>query len=463
MSTSPTLDAYDNSKERRDGTALPVADDNVLPRRIGLWSMVAVTMGVMIGSGIFRTPSSIAQLTGSVGGVALVWIIGGLATLCLALCLAELATMFPRAGGIYVYLHEAYGPTVAFVFGWTFLIINPAQWAAITLIFADYLGSFLPMTPIGKRLVASALIVCVSAANYFSLRFAAAIQNFTTASKALALILVSILIFALGDGRNGSFAHSTQWSLPEFGVLGVAIVAVLWPYEGVASACAICGEVREPTRTVPRALILSVAGVTSLYILINAAYLHVLPFDVVANSGFVAADAMRSVAGSAGAAFISACVLLSTFGAIAATAMVDPRVFYAMARDGLFFRSIGAVHPRYQTPHVAIIISAALAIVYLWVRTFEQLAAQFILGLWLFYALAVSAVFVLRIRRPDAVRAYRTFGYPVVPVLFLVCAAALLGSALVEMPAVSLANIAVTVTGIPFYFIWKTRKSRVSR
>ena len=338
MSTSPTPDLHDRSARGRDSEqALPVADDAALPRQIGLWSMVAVTMGVMIGSGIFRTPSSIAHLTGSVGGLALVWAIGGLATLCLALCLAELATMFPRAGGIYVYLHEAYGPTVAFVFGWTFLIINPAQWAAITLIFADYLGSFLPMTPIGKRLVASALIVCVSAANYFSLRFAAAIQNFATASKALALILVSVLIFILGDGSDGALAQRTQSSLPELGVLGIAIVAVLWPYEGIASACALCGEVREPTRTVPRALILSVLGVMCLYMLINAAYLYVLPFDVLAGSDFVAADAMRSVAGAAGASFISACVLLSTFGAIAATAMVDLRVLYAMARDGMLF------------------------------------------------------------------------------------------------------------------------------
>lgn len=421
--------------------------------------MIAVTMGVMIGSGIFRTPSSIAQMTGSVGGIALIWIAGGLVTLCLALCLAELATMFPRAGGIYVYLHEAYGPAVAFVFGWTFLIINPAQWAAITIIFADYVGAFMPLTASGKRLVASALIVCVSAANYFSLRFASAIQNFTTASKALALAVISLLLLTLGNGSGGALAQPAQWSLPGLGAVGVAIVAVLWPYEGVASSCALSGEVRDPARTLPRALILSVLGVMTLYLLINAAYLHVLPFAVVAGSGFVAAEAMQSVAGSAGAAFISACVLLSTFGAIAATAIVDPRVFYAMARDGLFFKRIGAVHPRYRTPHIAIVVSAALAIVYLWVRTFEELAAQFILGLWLFYALAVLAVIVLRFRRPDSARPYRTVGYPIVPAVFVLCAAGLLVSALIELPAISLINLGVTAAGIPFYFIWKLRRA----
>lgn len=422
--------------------------------------MVAVTMGVMIGSGIFRTPSSIAQMTGSVGGLALIWIAGGFVTLCLALCLAELAAMFPRAGGIYVYLHEAYGPAVAFVFGWTFLIINPAQWAAITVIFSEYLGAFLPLTPTGKRLAASALIVCVSAANYFSLRFAAVIQNFATASKALALAVISLLLFAFGNAPGGGLAQPVEWSLPGVGIAGVALVAVLWPYEGIASACALSGEVRNPTRTIPRALIMSVTAVTALYLIINAAYLYVLPFDVVAGSGFVASEAMKSIAGPAGAALISACVLLSTFGAIAATAMVDPRVFYAMAHDGLFFKRVGAIHPRYQTPHVAIGLSAVLAIIYLWVRTFEELAAQFILGLWLFYALAVLAVFVLRIRSPDTPRPYRTAGYPIVPIVFVLCAAGLLVNALIELPTISLINLGVTAAGIPVYLLWKSHKAR---
>lgn len=433
---------------------------DALPRRLGLWSMVAITMGVMIGSGIFRTPSSIAQLTGSVGGVVLIWAIGGLITLCLALSLAELSTLFPRAGGIYIYLREAYGPGVAFVFGWTFLIINPSQWAAITVIFADYADTFVPLGPVGKRLVASALIVAVSAANYFSLRFAAGIQNVATASKALSLAAIAILLFALGTGRGGALESPSHWSLPGIGSIALAVVAVLWPYEGIASSCALAGEVREPARVLPRSLILSVLCVMSLYLFINLAYLHVLPFKDVANSGLVAAEATRKVAGAAGAAIISAGVLISTFGAIAATAIVDPRVFYAMAQDGLFFKSIGAVHPRYKTPHVAIVVSAALAIAYVWVRTFEELAAQFILGLWLFYALAVAAVFVLRVRMPEAARPYRTLGYPVVPLIFVLSALGLLVGAFIELPAISLVNLGVTLMGIPAYIIWKLLNGR---
>lgn len=440
-----------NDAERGAALSVPGA----LPRRLGMWSMAAVVMGTMIGSGIFRTPATIADTVGSVGAIAAVWTIGGLVTICLALCLAELGTMFPRAGGIYVYLHEAFGPVVAFVFGLTFLFINPSQWAAISLIFADYLGSFVPLTDVGKRAVASGLIVFVSVTNYFSVGFAAAIQNFATSAKALALAAIALIIFLLGTGTTGALAQPVDWSAPGIGVFGIALVAVLWPYEGVAGTCALAGEVRDPARNVPRALILSVLIVMALYLLVNAAYLYVLPLEAAANSSLIAADAMNAVAGSSGAAVIAACVMLSTFGAVAATSISDPRVFYAMARDGLFFERIGAVHPRFATPHVAIILSGVAAVIYIWVRTFEQLAAQFVIGMWLFYTLAVIGLIVLRIRRPNAHRPYRALGFPIVPVVFVIGACGLLVNSLWELPAITTANLAVMLAGIPLYFVWK--------
>lgn len=432
------------------------ATQDALPRRIGLWSMVAITMGVVIGSGIFRSPSSIAQIMGSVSGVALVWLVGGIVTLCLALCLAELATMFPRAGGIYVYLHEAYGRPAAFIFGWTFLLINPAQWAALALIFAEYLGYFIDLSPNGRRAVAAGLIALVCASNYFSVRLAAAIQNVSTLAKVIALAAIALILFVLGSPDHG--ATTRPWTQSPAGItqFGVAVVAVLWPYEGVASACAIAGEVRNPAYALPRALLLSVVGVTLLYLAVNLAYLYVLPLDAVATSGYVAADAMQTVAGSTGAAFISACVLVSTFGAISATATLDPRVFYAMARDGMFFEKIGHVHPRHRTPHVAIVTSGMLAVIYVCVRTFEELAAQFIVGLWVFYGLAAAALFVLRAKQPDVPRPYRVIGYPVVPTIFLLGGAGLLVSALIELPAVTLVNLGVMSAGLPLYFIWRS-------
>lgn len=448
--TAPDPPAVD-----RSAGAAPAGFDGSLPRRLGMWSMAAIIMGTMIGSGIFRTPAQIADLVGSVGAIAAVWVTGGLVTICLALCLAELGTMFPRAGGIYVYLHEAFGPIVAFVFGFTFLLINPAQWAAISHIFAEYLGSFFGLGDTGKRAVASCLILFVSVTNYFSVAFAAAIQNFATSAKALALAAIALIIFLLGAGDAGALARPIEWSAPTIGAFGVALVAVLWPYEGVAGPCAVAGEVRDPARNVPRALIVSVLLVMSLYLLVNAAYLYVLPVGTAAGSSLIAADAMSAVAGAGGAAVIAACVMLSTFGAVAATSIADPRVFYAMARDRLFFARIGAVHPRYATPHVAIAMSGTLAILYVWVRTFEQLAAQFVIGIWLFYTLAVIGLIVLRIRRPEIARPYRTWGYPLVPIVFVLGAGGLLVNSLWELPGITLVNLVVVLAGIPFYFAWR--------
>lgn len=444
--TSPATDAP---------KAHAAAETGVLPRRLGVWTATAIVMGTIIGSGIFGTPASIASAVPSVGAVMVVWIIGGLVTICLALCLAELATMFPRSGGVYVFLREAYGPEMAFVYGWTFLLINPANWAAIATMFAEYLGAFVPVTPTGKHVVASLVVIFVCTANYVSLRFAAGIQNFTTSAKGLALAGIALTIFFLGSSSSGSFAQPVEFSVPSWGLFGVALVAVLWPYEGVAGSSSICGEVRDPARNLPRALITSVVIVMALYLLVNAAYLYVLPIDSIAKSGLVAADAMQAVAGPRGAQALAACVMLSTFGAVAAASISDPRVFYAMARDGLFFKKIGAVHPRFETPHVAIVVSGLLAVVYLWVRSFEELAAQFVLGLWLFYTLAVIGLIVLRFKRPDAARPYRTFLYPVVPVVFVLAAGMLLLNSLVELPTISLANLAVTALGIPVYYIWR--------
>ena len=430
-----------------------------LPRRLGMWAMVAVIMGTMIGSGIFRTPASIAEMVGSVGAITAVWVIGGLVTICLALCLAELGAMFPRSGGIFVFLHEAFGPIVAFVFGFTFLLVNPSQWAAIALIFSEYLGSFVPLDAVDKRVVATALILFVSVTNYFSVGFAAAIQGFATSAKALALAGIAIIIFLLGSGTSGALAQPVEWSVPSIGVFGVALIAVLWPYEGVAGPCAMAGEVRDPARNVPRALIVSVLVVMALYLLVNAAYLYVLPVDTAAKSGLIAADAMSAVAGGGAAAVIAACVMLSTFCAVSATSMADPRVFYAMARDGLFFRRIGAVHPRFATPHVAILLSGATAIAYLWVRTFEELAAQFVIGMWLFYTLAVIGLIKLRIQRPQAERPYRVPGYPVVPIVFVIGAAGLLANSLWELPGITTINLAVMAVGIPVYFVWQRARA----
>lgn len=437
-------------------TEQPAAHSSAdLPRRLGFWSATAVIIGIIIGSGIFKTPASIALAVDSVWVIMALWVAGGLVTLCLGLCMAELATLFPHSGGLYVYLREAYGPVVAFVFGWTFLLINPSVWSAIAIIFAQYFGQFVPLGPSGQRGVATTLILFVTVTNYFSVRLAVSIQNIATAAKTFALVAIAGIVFGMNDGAAGAFMQPSAVHWPALSALTAAFLAVLFSYEGVAGSCSVFGEVRDPARTLPRALIISVVTVTLLYLLVNAAYLYVLPLQTVATSELVAAQAMAATIGPAAAAIIAGCVMLSTFGAISATAIVDPRVFYAMARDGLFFRSIGTPHPRFQTPHVAVAISGVLACCYVWMRNFEQLAAHFVLGLWPFYLLAVAGLMLLRSRRPHALRPFRTPLYPLVPLVFIMTALGLLVISFIELPETSLINLGVAVLGIPVYLVWR--------
>jgi APA family basic amino acid/polyamine antiporter len=462
MSSPPTAPVVGTRVSHRDAHVLPCSlaqtesSLSALPRRLGLWSAAAVVVGIIIGSGIFRVPSSVAAEVGSIGAIALLWVLGGVITLCLALSLAELAALYPRAGGTYVYIREAYGPTLAFLYGWTFMLVNPAVWAGIALIFAEYLGRFMPLDDGAKRWVAATLICLATLANYRSVRLAVSIQNIATVAKAAAILAVAGVIFALGTGVDeGALRAATFTAPPSAGSFGVALVGVLFAYEGVAGFCSLSGEVHDPGRTLPRALTLGVVAVITLYLLINAAYLYVLPLKVVAASNLVAADAMMKVAGPAAASVVAALVMLTTFGALTASAIADPRVFYAMATEGLFFRRVGAVHPRFQTPHVAILIAGSIAVLYVSLHNFEELTAIFILGLWPFYTLAALAVIVLRFKRPTLARPYLTPGYPYVPLLFVGSSALVLINSLIEQPTVTLINTCITLSGIPVYFLWR--------
>jgi basic amino acid/polyamine antiporter, APA family len=433
--------------------------DNPLPRRLSVWSTAAVLVGSTIGSGIFRVPSVAAAEGGTLEAVALLWIGGAVLTLFGALTVAELAALFPRAGGTYVYLKEAFGPLPAFLFGWTrLLVIQPSLLGGIALIFAAYSGTFLPLGELQVRGVAILAIVLVGAANYRSVLLGAAIQNLSTVAKVAALVGLALVVFALGDPGGGAFAPGPPTSpLPPgtWAGLGVALIAVLWTYDGWADATYVAGEVRDPERSLPRALVGGFGVVVAVYLLLNAAYLYVLPLEAMATSELVASDAATAVLGRSGAAVVSALVLLSTFGALNGTMMSGPRVFFALGRDGLFFRRIGGIHPRGRTPHVAILLATGLGIAYVSVRSFEELANAFILGLWPFYMLAVLAVFRLRRTRPELERPYRTWGYPVVPLLFLLASGAMLLTALVAQTATTIYSFGIIASGLPAYALWK--------
>lgn len=435
-------------------------DGEGLPRRLGVWSAAAAAVGLTIGSGIFRVPATVAAESGSVGAIALVWVLGGLITLCGALTVAELAAAFPRAGGIYAYLREGYGPLPAFLFGWSWFFIRSAASAGTALVFVAYLGTFVPLDALGQRLAAVALIVLVGAANYRSVRLGAAIQDASTAAKVLALLATAAVLFALGRASGGALASPPTFAPAELGGMGVALVAALFAYDGWIAATLIAGEVRDPQRALPRALAWGAAIIIVTYLAINAAYLYALPLAELAGSKAVAVDAVTRVAGAGGAAVIAALVMLSTFGGLNAGLMTGPRVYYAMAEDGLFFRRVAAVHPRYGTPHVAVVLLVVLTALNASVRTFEQLAEAFVLLLYPFLALTVAAVFVLRRRRPDLPRPYRTAGYPLVPAIFLVGTIAMMVNALVERPAATLLGAGIVAAGVPVYFAWRAAAPR---
>jgi basic amino acid/polyamine antiporter, APA family len=440
-------------------TARPDASPTSLPRKLGVWSAAAVLVGSTIGSGIFRVPSIVAADAGGLGGIALLWIGGALVALFGALTLAELAVMFPRAGGIYAFLREAWGPLPAFLFGWTrLLVIQPAVLGAIAMIFAAYFSTFVPLGDTGTRMVAATLVVVLAAANYRSVKWGAAVQNASTVAKVAALAGLATVAFLFGDGSVGAFAGSPDMSVAALTGMGAAFVAVLWTHDGWADVTYLGGEIRDPQRSLPRALIGGTLAVAAIYMFVNAAYLYVLPIDDMAASSLVAADAATRVFGGVGASLVAALVLLSTFGALNGTLMSGPRVFYALASDGLFFRTIGRVHPRFETPYAAIALAALLGIGYISVRTFEQLAEAFILGIWPFYILAVGAVIKLRITRPDLPRPYRVPGYPVIPILFLAASGWLLGDALVRNTVATLIGFGIIASGVPVYFIWKARR-----
>ena len=444
-------------------SSLPHSSDT-LPRRLGFLTAISVVIGDVIGSGIFRVPATVASEVGSVPGIMLVWVLGGIITLCGALSLAELAAAMPRAGGVFVYLRETFGPGVAFLFGWTIMLAEPAGSAAIALVFAEYLGRLIHLPPEGIRLVAGAAILLVAAAGIRSVRGAGAISSVATAGKVAAIILLVGAAFLLGDGDAGAFGQGAVTTATgiRWGGVGLGLVAALWAYTAWHDLSFVAGEVRDPGRTLPRALVVGIGTVVIIYVAANAAYLYVLPFDTLRNSPLVASDTMLRVLGTAGSSAVAAMVMVSTFGALNGTLLVNPRVFYAMAADGLLFRPLARVHPRYNTPHVSIAVYTVLALVFVWSRSFEQLIESFVLGTWPWLALAVAAVMVLRRRRPDMERPYRTPGYPFVPLVFIAGTLLVVGTALVERPVTTLAGIGLTLLGVPVYLVRRAAQRRAA-
>lgn len=421
-----------------------------------------INVGSMIGSGIFIVPAAIALGVGSSALIIGVWIVGGIVSLFGSLSIAELGVLMPRAGGQYVYIREAYSPLWGFLYGWAaFTVINTASIAAVAMTFAIYLGYFFPLDPTGLKLIAVASIVLLTIVNCFGIKLGARIQNGFTLAKIAALALLCSLSLIWSGGSVGNFSPLLP-ALPLSGIAGpitLAIVAVLWAYDGWIEITYVAGEVIDPGRNLPRALFRGTLLVMAVYILANFSMIYVLSPAGMAQSSLVASDAATKILGSGGAAFISLAVIISTFGTNNGYIFTCPRIYYEMAREGLFFKKLAEIHPRYETPVASLIAQAVISMILVITGSYVQLATYVVFASWIFYAMSAGAVIILRKRRGDAARPYKTWGYPLTPILFILFSMCLVASTIMEDPKDSLIGAGIIVTGVPAYFYWK-QKSR---
>ena len=433
-----------------------------LPRVLGVWDVISIIVGGVIGSGIFIVPATVAANVGSPLLIMSVWIFGGLLCFFGALAFGELAAMFPQAGGMYIYLREAYGSLLSFLFGWTlFLVIDSGAIATLAVAFSSkYLPHFLPhLSFIATKLIAIGLIIFLAIVNYVGVRWGALLQNILTLIKFGAIVAICAIVFTLAKGNVVNWVKpAPTFSSDIIGKFGLALVATLWAYKGWESSTFSSGEVKNPQRNLPLGLLAGTLVVIGIYLLANLAYLYAFPSEQMARSNRIAADVMNFAVGAWGASLISLIILFSITGAANQNLLCSPRVYFAMARDGLFFRKVAAVHPRFLTPHVSIIIMAIWSSILSLSGTFEQLFTYVVFGQWLFFGLTVAAVIVLRHKKPNFPRPYKTWGYPITPVFFILASLYISINTLVKEFWNSFAGLAIISLGIPAYFFWHARR-----
>jgi len=431
-----------------------------LVRRLGFWSSIGLVIGITIGSGIFRTPSVIATRVPDPVLMLGVWVVGGLISLCGALSVAELAASLPHTGGWYVFLREGWGRLAGFLFGWSELVlIRASATGAVATVFSEYLQRSLGDDPATTgqttNLVAAAAIVFSAFVNIRGAQLGAAFAGVSTTVKFSALACLVLASFLLGAGSGASTANFTDSGAPvDAGLFGLALISVLYAYDGFADVSFAAGEVRDPQRTIPRAIIGGTLAIIGIYLAANCAYLYVNPIARLAESPLIAADTMQALVGRLGVVLVSVVVTVSTFGSLIGIMLTAPRVFFAMADDGVFFKAIARVHPRYNTPYVAISLAAMLGVAFVLTRTFEQLADTFVLSIWPFYGLAIAGLYRLRRRRPDLARPYQVPGYPVLPAIFITGVAYLVGNALLTDPLWTGVTFAIVLAGVPVYYAY---------
>jgi APA family basic amino acid/polyamine antiporter len=462
---------------------------------LGFTTAVMLVVGSVIGSGIFKKPALMAGQLESGELLILVWVIAGVMTMFGALTNAEIASIITTPGGQYIYFNKIYNKFVGYVYGWSvFSVYQTGSIAAIAYIFADYFGYFFPpfhlspqleafhfhipgvgdifpLADLGTKTVTIGCVMFLTTINYFGVRFGGIVQVAFTALKVAAIAALVGLGFALGHGSLGNFTSSVISFSRTGGLLGAMLLAMsgaFWAYDGWINITYVAGEIKEPQRIIPRALFVGTAIVIAVYVLTNLVYLYVLPIDVMAQSKLVAADVAESFLGRYGGAFVSAAVMISTFGTVNGTILASARVYYAMARERFFFRRMETVHPRYRTPGPSLFLQGIWASLLTLSGTFDQLTDQLIFVAWIFYALSAIGVFVLRKKMADVPRPYRVWGYPYVPAIFIAFAALYVVYTLYsditsfargETPLInSVMGLIYVVIGIPGYIYWSRKK-----
>jgi APA family basic amino acid/polyamine antiporter len=426
-----------------------------LPRRLGLPDALAIVVGTIIGGGIFLVPNLVARNLSSVTSIISVWVFAGIASFFGALACAELGAAFPATGGQYVFLREAYGPAGGFLYGWSmFLVGRTAQVAWMAVTFSLYVSYFVPLSPLLSKLLGIAAIVLFSAINYRGVSGGAVVQKAFTLAKVagIAIIIATGLFYHGTAGAATTMPPAPAFS---FGHFGVALLACLLAYDGWILVSFVAGEIKNPQRNILLSLAIGVGACIAIYLLANIAYLNVMSIPEIAASDQVGASAAERVMGRAGGTLVSAIILISIMGTLNGCCLATPRIYFAQAQDGLFFRQFGEVHPRFATPAFAIVAQAVWGVVLLLSGTYETLAEYALFALWFFYGLTVLGMMLLRRKRPDLPRPYRMWGYPVTPLLFLAVTLWFLVNTLITRPGPALVGLALIATGIPVYFFWR--------
>ena len=433
-------------------------DQPKLKRVLSLLDATMINAGGIIGSGIFMVPAAVAMFTGSASLFFMVWIAGGIVSLFGALSVAELGAAMPRAGGQYVYLSEAYGPVWGYLYGWSAVaVINTASIAAVGVAFSEYLRFFFPITDVSIKGIAVATIVLLTIINILDVKSGARFQNLFTISKLGAIFVIIILGLVMEGGSNQNLSpfFSDQSFTELVGPLGLAMVSVLWTFDGWIFITYVAGEVKNPGRNIPLSLIFCMLIVVTIYLLLNYVLIYTLGFTGMNGSDLVVSDAASVFLGNKGAAIVTLIILISLIGANNGFVLTSARINYAMAKDKLFFYQASQIHPRFKSPSNALIIQCVWASLLTFTGTFNQLITYIIFASWIFYGMSAGAVIILRNKKPDMERPYKTPLYPWIPIIFILFAIFLTINTIIEAPRDAAIGAGIILAGLPMYYYWK--------